>query len=131
MRDAKDDIEGLGGRLVIVGNGQPYQAKGFAETHGMAGHIFTDPERHLYAAAGMRRGVGTTFSLGTVKAGARAFGRGFRQTRTQGDPWQQGGTLVIRPSGEIVYEHISEAAGDHAPVEDVLAALRAAAGAAG
>lgn len=123
MRDAKDEIEARGGRLVIVGNGQPFHAEGFAEQHHLEGAVFTDPERNLYRAAGMKRSVGSTFSLGSVKAGARAFSNGFRQSRTKGDPWQQGGTLVVRPSGELAYEYISAEAGDHAPLEAVLAAI--------
>jgi hypothetical protein len=41
-----------------------------------------------------------------------------------GDRWQLGGTLVIDEQGGIVYRHVSEVAGDHGSVSDVLFALR-------
>jgi len=123
LRDAKDEIEAKGARLVIVGNGLPFHAKGFAEKHALLGAVFTDPERNVYEAAGMTRRVGATFSLNTLRSGARALSGGFRQGKTQGDPWQQGGTLVLRPGDGLVYEYISDTAGDHAPIEAVLAAL--------
>ena len=123
MRDAKGQIEAKGARLVIVGNGLPTHASHFAQQHGLQGAVYTDPDRIVYRAAGMKRGLGSTFSWDTLKSGARAFKKGFRQTRTQGDPWQQGGTLVVRADGTLAFEHISQAAGDHAAVADVLAAL--------
>ena len=48
---------------------------------------------------------------------------GFRQGRTQGDPWQLGGVLVVRPGGQVAYFHRSQNAGDHAPAGDVVRAL--------
>ena len=98
-------------------------ASHFAEQHGLSGAVYTDPDRNVYRAAGMKRSVGATFSFNTVKSGVRAFQKGFRQTSTKGDPWQQGGTLVVRPDGTLIFEHISSTAGDHAAVADVLAAL--------
>lgn len=123
MRDAKNEIEAKGARLIIVGNGQPFHAKGFAEKYELQGAVFTDPERSVYEAAGMTRRVGSTFSLNTLRSGARALSGGYRQGKTQGDPWQQGGTLVLRPGEGLVYEYISESAGDHAPIDAVLAAI--------
>lgn len=123
MRDAKPEIEAKGGKLVVIGNGLPMHAAAFSEDKGLEGAVFTDPDRNLYRALGMTRGVGATFSASSLKNGLRAIKGGFRQAKTQGDPWQQGGTLVVAPDGRLLYEHISEAAGDHAPIEDVLAAL--------
>lgn len=41
----------------------------------------------------------------------------------QGDAFQNGGVLVVRPGGEVAYRYISEVSGDHPPVADVLAAI--------
>ena len=46
--------------------------------------------------------------------------KGFKQGRTQGDPWQQGGSLVIAPGGEVLYHYVSATPGDHAPPEELL-----------
>lgn len=123
MRDAKPDIEARGAALVIIGQGQPMHAKDFAEETGLEGAVFTDPSRSVYRALGMKRGLGSTFNLDALKNGIRAFKKGYRQTATRGDPFQQGGTLVISAQGVLLYGYLSEAGGDHAPVEDVLSAL--------
>ena len=54
----------------------------------------------------------------------RAFRAGFRQARTRGDPWQQGGVLVLDRLGRIAWRHVSETLGEHAEPADVIAALR-------
>jgi NAD(P)-dependent dehydrogenase (short-subunit alcohol dehydrogenase family) len=41
----------------------------------------------------------------------------------QGDPFQLGGVLVVRPGGVVTWRHADRVAGDHAPLEDVIAAL--------
>lgn len=125
MRDVSGEIENRGARLVIIGSGLPMHAQGFADKYALKDTVFTDPERSLYQAFGMTRSVGKTLGLGALKGGLRAFKEGFRQSGTQGDPWQQGGTLVISPQGVLVYEYLSKEAGDHAPVAQVLAALKA------
>ncbi len=53
----------------------------------------------------------------------RAIRAGIRQGPTQGDPWQQGGVFVIRPGNVTAYAYVSEEAGDHPPVADVVAAV--------
>ena len=61
-----------------------------------------------------------------VRVGS-AWAKGFRQGATQGDPWQQGGVLVVRAGGEAVLCFASEEAGDLAPTAEVMAAARRAA----
>ena len=88
--------------------------------------ILVDPERQSYELLGMVRGVGGVMSLDLVRNARRAAKAGFRQGSTQGDAWQQGGVLVIRPDGAVPYRYISDVAGDHPPVEQVVQALEAA-----
>lgn len=85
--------------------------------------IWVDPERRSYDALGFSRSLGSTFSFASLRHGRRAWGSGNRQSRTQGDPWQQGGALIVQPSGEVTYRYASAAAGDHPEVSAVLAAL--------
>jgi hypothetical protein len=60
----------------------------------------------------------------------RATKAGFRQGKTQGDPWQQGGVLVVRRGGALEWGYASATAGDHPPLDAVFeAATRAAQGA--
>ena len=118
----------LGAELVLVGSGNRYYAGAFAEDYGVTTPLLVDPDRVAYQAAALKSGLGTTLSLDVLKAGRRAAGRGFRQGKTQGAPFQQGGVFVILPSGEVPYAYISQTAGDHPDEEEVLAALRQALG---
>ncbi len=124
MRDAKDEIEAQGAKLIIIGSGLPMHAEGFADKYALKDTVFTDPKLGLYKVFGMTRGVGKTLGFGALKSGLRAYKEGHRQKGTQGDPWQQGGTLVVNTKGELTYEYISKEAGDHAPMSQVLAALK-------
>jgi hypothetical protein len=48
------------------------------------------------------------------------------QGRTIGHPAQLGGAMLILPTGEIAWSHMSEDASDNAEPEEILAAVRAA-----
>jgi hypothetical protein len=105
-------------------------AQDFREGQRVGAAIWVDPKRSTYRHLGFKRGPGSTiFSLATSRHALRALGKGFLQGKTQGDPWQQGGVLVVGKGGEPVYCYASEEAGDMAPMKDVLAAARTAAGA--
>lgn len=119
-----DRIHAAGAELHVIGNGAPMFIAGFRETTKFPGPIYTDPSLKVYDAAELVRGLTTTFN---PKAGLNAFRAlkgGFRQGRTQGDPNQQGGVLVVAPSGDIRFHYISKVAGDHPDPERVIAALR-------
>lgn len=111
---------------MFVGTGGARFARAFAEDHGIDGPLLLDEERVAYRALALKRSLGSTFSLSSVKAGRRAAAAGFRQGRTQGDPWQQGGIFVVMPDGSVPFSHISEHAGDHPEPDRVVAALRGA-----
>ena len=72
----------------------------------------------------MKYGRLRTFSPGAIAETVRAVKAGFRQRKTMGDPWQQGGALVVRKGGEVAFAYSSDNPGDHVPIPDVLAALR-------
>jgi len=116
---------------VLVGNGNPAQADYFrtrvlqlpAERGPDEPAIWTDPTLAAFNAAGMKRGRLRTFSPAAAGPLARALKNGFRQRRTMGDPWQQGGVLVVDQRGEVLFAHNNDNPGDHPTVEDVLAAL--------
>ena len=123
MRDRIDDIRARGAELVIVGNGAAHFAAAFRDELGLDCPLLVDPDLRAYRAAGMRRGRVELLSPRLPLNAVRALGRGFRQRGVQGDPWQLGGVFVIRPDGALAYRHLSREAGDHAPVDDVVAAL--------
>ncbi|MDQ3364510.1 MAG: AhpC/TSA family protein [Myxococcota bacterium] len=122
-----DAIHATGAEVFVIGNGSPSFIEGFREQTKWAGPIYTDPSLAAYRAAELKRGVMKTLdprSLGK-RIGARM--RGFRQGLVQGDAWQQGGVLVIAPSGDIVWQHVSEGLGDNATMQEILTAVGASA----
>ncbi|MCB1153599.1 MAG: AhpC/TSA family protein [Deltaproteobacteria bacterium] len=129
LHQHQGEIEKLGGRLVIIGCGKPEHADWFAEDVQYDGPILVDMKRQTYKTAEMKNSIGATFSLHTVKNAARALKSGARQHKTMGDPWQQGGAMVIGPGNTLHYKQISDQAGDHAPVGELLDALKKAAAA--
>ncbi|MBA3396831.1 MAG: AhpC/TSA family protein [Deltaproteobacteria bacterium] len=118
-----DTIRAAGAALYVIGNGTPSFIVGFREQTGYAGSIYTDPSLAVYKAAELKRGVLNTFDPRALGKTISALSRGRRQGRTQGDPWQQGGVLVIAPTGEIRWHHVSDRPGDNATADDIVAAL--------
>lgn len=127
LHGQKAAFEKGGARLVLLGNGKPHHARWFLEDSGVDAPVYCDPDLAAYAAAGLKRSVLSVFNPAALGAGIRAWKSGNRQTKTKGDPWQQGGVLVLdRRAGAkkpVLYQHISGFAGDRAPVGKVLAAL--------
>lgn len=120
----RDAIRARGADLVFVGNGNRHFAQGFRDAFGLQDRLLVDTRRDAYRALEMKRGlVRTLLSPSALKHTIRAFRAGFRQGRTRGDAWQLGGVLLVHPGGRVDFSHLSENAGDHAPVADVLAAL--------
>ena len=54
--------------------------------------------------------------------GIQAMREGFRQGRTDGDLWQQGGVFVMGPGNKLIFQHRNKFAGDHADLDAVLLA---------
>lgn len=115
----------MGATVTIVGNGMASFAQAFREDLGLGDDVvlLVDPTLNSYRAAGMRRGRSELLSPRLATNALRALRGGFRQESVQGDPFQLGGVLVVQPGGVLVYRHVSQAAGDHAPLDEVIAAL--------
>ncbi len=124
MLPHRPEIAALGAQLVFVSTGGAHFARAFAEERGVEGPVLIDEDRVAYKALSLQRSFGSTFSVGAVKAGRRAAAAGFRQGRTQGDAWQQGGVFVVMPDGSVPFSHASAFAGDHPDEAAVMAALR-------
>jgi hypothetical protein len=120
-----DELHATGAEVFVIGNGSPSFMDGFRETTGWRGPLYTDPSLEVYKAAGLKRGV--TATLLDPRAAWKALGAlrgGSRQGRTQGDQWQQGGVIVVAPSGDVIWSQVSEYAGDNAAVDEILEAVR-------
>jgi len=123
LRDQIDEIRERGAELVIVGSGAQQYAEDFKLSFGLDCPILIDPELRSFRAAGLRRGRVELLSPRLPLNAIRAFRSGARQDGVQGDPWQLGGVFVIQRDDSVTYRHASSEAGDHPPVDDILAAL--------
>jgi hypothetical protein len=128
LHRARAQFEQAGADLVLIGQATPRQAAHFRRRQGIQLPVLADKERVSYEAAGAKSaGV---FDLWHPKVVAKGALTGVRektvQTRTIGDANQLGGALVIAAGGEVVWSHMSKDAGDNAPPEDILAAVRTA-----
>lgn len=115
------EIEGLGAKVIAIGNGNALMARDFVEKFDVRFEVYTDPSRRSYELAGLVRGLG--ISGKSVRAAWRALKGGHVQGRTQGDPWQQGGVIVIGRDGQAVFTHADATAGDHVEIDEVVTAL--------
>lgn len=127
MRGVKSQVAKYG-NLAIVGNGTLAHAQDFAKTQGKGLRSLVDSRKRAYKVLGFRRGLRYTVGPASLARGVDAMARGFRQVETQGDPFLQGGTLVVAAGGRPVLFQRARFAGDHAPLEEILAAVRIAAG---
>jgi AhpC/TSA antioxidant enzyme len=118
VRGENDKIESKGARVVFIGNGTPTMAAAFREDFDVRSPLYTDPTLGVYKAAGLQRGFGSILKLlGNVP---RALFKGHFQGLTKGDGPQQGGVLVIDAGGSVRYRFVSETAGHHPDLADVI-----------
>lgn len=120
-----DLIRNAEAELYVIGNGSPSFVAGFRDETGWDGGVFTDPSLKVFEAAQLERGVLKTFDPRALGKTIKAFARGSRQGRTQGDAFQQGGVLVIAPGNVVRWQHVSKRPGDNASAEAIASALTA------
>jgi hypothetical protein len=124
---AREKFEAAGVTLVLIGQAAPRHAAQFRRAQGIELAVLADEKRRSYEAAGAKTaGARELVGPRVVAKGALATLRTRQlQTRPIGNPAQLGGVLVIRPSGEVAWAHMSEDAGDNASADEILAAVRA------
>jgi len=114
-------------RLVLIGQATPRQGAQFRRRQELELPVLADKERESYKAAGAK--IATRSELlgpKVIAKGALATAQtGQVQTRPIGHTAQLGGTMLIRPDGEVAWSHMSENAGDNASPEEILAAVHA------
>ena len=124
LRGVVDDIRSRGAELHVIGSGSVEQAAAFRRERALDVPLYVDPTLASYRAAGLRRDAAATLHPRILKNVARTLGGGFRQGKTKGDAWQQGGAFVVAPSGELAFAQVSQVAGDHADPVEILRALQ-------
>ena len=108
-----DRLARLGARLVVIGNGAPWQAAAVRDEMALPFELLVDLGLRSYRVAGLHRGWYRVLDPRLILASVRAWRRGARQKETQGDPWQLGGLLVFDGSGRLRARQRSSFPGDH------------------
>jgi peroxiredoxin len=127
LNRAHEEIEAHGARLVFIGQATPKHAKHFQRRYAPDVEVLADEKRATYKAMGIPRGgaaqlIGPTSVLKGISR-TMTSGQVTVQGRVIGDAAQLGATMIVLPSGEVAWSHVSKDASDNAEVKDVLAAL--------
>lgn len=97
--------------------------KKFRQVTGYLGILLTDPIRESYKYLKFKSSLSDIVGLTSFTQAFSAFKAGFIPGSLQGSALQLGGAVVVTPAGNITYFFISSAAGDHPPIEKLLAAI--------
>jgi len=121
---ARGEFKAAGVGLILIGQATPRHASQFRRRQGIQLPVLADEGRVSYRAAGAKvANTSELFGPQSVSKGLLAGARSRRiQTRTVGDAAQLGGSLVVRPDGNVTWSHMSANAGDNASPEEILAA---------
>ncbi|RZA07567.1 MAG: hypothetical protein EOP11_07295 [Proteobacteria bacterium] len=111
----KERYEKGGAKLIFIGNGAPDYIEGFKQELGLEkAIIFTDKSLATFRFAGFKRGILKLLNPTSAINAAKLFQAGHRQKNlnAQGDHFQLGGILVMRPDNQVGFHFVSEALGD-------------------
>ena len=120
----REKYEKNGAKIFFIGNGAPFLIKAFKEDLGIQdATVYTDPTLESFKACGFKKGflaaIGPKAIVNAVQALAEGHVQGGMYQKDQGDLWQLGGILVVKPEGKVGYHFISIAAGDYSPQKDL------------
>lgn len=124
MREHYDEITSRGGEVVAVGTGDERYAARFVEDTDVPFPVLVDDDGFAARYASVRRATPWgLFNPRSFPGSRRAHGAGFRVHKSGARVTQLGGTFVVGPGDVVRYEHVDEHTADHAPLDEVLAAL--------
>ena len=110
--------------MTAIGTGGRTYAKAFMDDEQVPFPVLLDEDGSAAEVVGTNTfGAGSIVNPGQLVAGVRSFAKGNRQGNAGRRPMQLGATIVIAPGGEILYEDFEDYAGDHADIDEVIAAI--------
>ena len=125
MRDRYDEITSRGAELVAIGTGNVGYARTFVEEEHLPFQVFVDDHARAANAAAIpsMNFFKLVLNPNSRKAMRRAREAGHKIHRAGRRVTQLGATFVIGPGDVVRYAHIDVDSSDHAPVDDVIAAV--------
>jgi peroxiredoxin len=124
LRDAYEEIKRTGAEVIAIGTGNAKHARHFVEEEHIPFPVLVDDDASAARTASVKRG-GTWNVLGpkTYGASIRTWRRGHKIHMAGKRVFQLGATFVVGPGDTVRYEHLDVTTVDHAPLEEVFAAL--------
>ena len=124
MRERYEEFAATTASVVAVGTGGKRYAKSFIEDERVPFDVLIDVDGAAAKIAGTKKlGVTSLVKPSALAAGRRSLAAGHRQSKTGARPFQLGATLVIGPGDDVLYADFEDHAGDHADIDEVLAAI--------
>ncbi|XP_066224426.1 peroxiredoxin-like 2C isoform X1 [Saccopteryx leptura] len=115
--------------LIVIGQSSYHHIEPFCKLTGYCHEIYVDPEREIYKRLGMKRGEEITSAGQSPHIKSNIVSGSFRSLWRavtgplfdfQGDPVQQGGTLILGPGHYIHFIHRDRNRLDHKPINSIL-----------
>lgn len=126
MRGRYDEITGAGAEVVAIGTGDVDYARRFVEEEDVPFPVLVDDDGAAARAAVVNKVSFATLLLDprAIRGSRRAHREGFRIHRSGRRVTQLGATFVVGAGPRLRYSHLDAHSADHAPLEQVLAAVR-------
>ena len=125
MREAYGDIQAAGAQVVAIGTGGVEHARAFVEDERIPYPVLVDDDAQAAKVASLDRvGLFGLFHPASYAGTRRAWRAGHRIGRVGKRVNQLGSTFAVGPGPELHYRHRDRHSADHAPLDQVLAALR-------
>ncbi len=125
MRDRYDEIRELGADVVAIGTGDAGYARAFVEDDDIPYPVLVDDDGAAARAASIRSvSFLKLLHPSTYPGTLRAMQKGFRVGKPGKRVTQLGATFVVGPGSVVHYEYQDAHSADHAPLDEVLGALR-------
>ena len=125
LRRKVDDIRAAGAELIAIGTGDARYADAFIRQEKVNFPVLLDEDGAAAEAAALKHG-GALQLAGprSIMAAAKGYATGHFQHRIGRRPRQLGATFVLGPGDVVRYEHVDDDVTDHAPIDEILAALQ-------
>jgi peroxiredoxin len=125
LRERYDEITGLDASVVAIGTGDRRYAEAFISDERIPFLVLVDDDASAAHAASLQTlGWFQLLHPRTWKATRETSKRGYHVHKSGKRVRQIGATFVIGAGDRVRYEHLDRDSTDHAPIEEVLAALR-------
>ncbi len=125
MRDRYDEIRALGAEVVAIGTGDVAHAGQFVADQEIPFPVPVDDDAEAAQAASVRKvNFAKLFAPASFPGALRAHRAGHRIGKPGKRTNQLGATFVVGPGSSVHFEHQDAHTADHAPMEEIFAALK-------